>query len=43
MSRNPPEDVPVVVEDDVEEIGTTVAGIQISTKKTPKIENEYKC
>jgi hypothetical protein len=27
VSRNPPEDVPVVVEDDVEEIGTTVAGI----------------
>jgi len=33
VSRNPPEDVPVVVEDDVEEIGTTVAGIQDFNKK----------
>jgi hypothetical protein len=38
VSRNPPEDVPVVVEDDVEEIGTTVAGIQrFQQKKTPQI------
>jgi hypothetical protein len=38
VSRNPPEDVPVVVEDDVEEIGTTVGGhSKISTKKTPQI------
>jgi protein phosphatase inhibitor 2 len=38
VSRNPPEDVPVVVEDDVEEIGTTVAGIRFQQKKHPKFK-----